>query len=271
MEQQLTLKSGCSKEWHIVQSEKVKGQCFIEVGKQVNWLCQVITGSGRSSNPLKRTRTFEHMRRHILETLDPAPAGGGAGEPDDDPMASLGMEGTQRQPRRKVVHKLKSKSAKGQGAAPRIMDVEMPQGSCVKVLVKYLAAAKTSGSKNYGHNTSLWVLQSHLPSLLASLRNEWSDRGIDLVEDDGELAPASEEDDIGDAGSGKFVVVFDHRDGAFVVKVRQRIIQRFYVRKREVGSQKLLSGDAYKRVMEDTRLAANAWAMANLTSVEEHQ
>ena len=161
---QLTLKAGASNQWHIVKTVTVEGETFVEVGKQVNWFCLVVCGRGRSGNPLKRTRTFEHMRKDIARQLCLAPAGCDA-EDSDDPMASLGMEHAERLPRRRAAARKESKrqrqSKSDQTTASHLLTVRLPASAPagaeqVALYVKDVPNTQAHSSKNAA-NASLWI------------------------------------------------------------------------------------------------------------------
>lgn len=252
---QLTLKAGCSKEWHIVKYVEVDGSTFIEVGKQVNWVCHVVCGCGRSTGPLKRTRVIENLRAEVVSMLAPASGADAAADgDDDDPMAALGMETpTKRVPRRRSGRKRQSDDDPSKTTS-RVLEVHLPApgtaGHQISVYVKDFPKYTLEAPSNGGHNSSLWIRKDCLPRFLQVLREEFLSYGVEKVTS----AEATSLED-----SAALSCCFDHRDGAFVVKQGRTIAQRFYVQKRLKGSQQYVNGLAYKDLLSAAREEAEAW------------
>lgn len=159
--------------------------------------------------------------------------------------------------------------------ASHLVDVDLPSAGrrvygSVTLYVKDLPKVVRSQVSKNGNQTNLWIKQENLPALLGALRHDYTSRGVDSDEEDDDAPVPADGQEDGDtsvpAGGGQSsaaTVIFDHRDGAFVVRNRGAVLKRFHVPKRKTGSSEFLSVAEYKRQMTATRADVDQWVREN--------
>ena len=259
---QWTIRAGCSKEWHIVNAMEVGGDVFVEIGKQIPWVCQTVCGVGRSMAPLRRTSVLETLRKEVRGQLSPAPAGGAFD--DDDPLANMLSEGVGVHTPRKKKARRSKKSEGGPEESQRVVEVSLKQqGQSLPEPVKVWARCTSRPTGNDCERlTNIWVHQDNVHQVLEALHNDARTRGVPEPEPAGghplapEPAPAG-----GDACvSG---LSYDHRDGAWLAVARgadeKRIVKKFYVSKLKTGTREPLGVEEFRGELAKSRAEAEAW------------
>ena len=255
---QWTVRAGCSKEWHIVNATEVNGDVFVEVGKQIPWVCQTVCNVGRSAAPLRRTSVLERLRKGAAGELSPAPAGG-AGADDDDPLTDMLAGVVAHVPRKKKARRSTSTALVAKEAEqPRVVSVNLErEEQCSPQLVRVFARSTTRPTGRDSERVSnLWIHQEDVPCVLTALHADFASRGV--PEPNLSLRQRAPED-----AGGEAMVSFDVRDGAWVAASRgddqKRNLKKFYVNKFQKGTREPLHADEYRLELARARAAAEAW------------
>ena len=255
--QQLCVGGGCLKEPRVVTTKNIGGEEYVEVGKQIDWLCHLITGFSRSSSPLKQCKLFEQLRKQCPGAEDgdgaaAAPAAGGGD--DDDPMASFIVSDSAHTQGRKRGREKKPSPVRGcaGGDVVRSVEIALPGGAKVHVQASVGGRPKGRSSVKAGN---LFVRADGLAAFICALRQDFNDMGVS--EDADDVSEGCDES-----------LCFVHRDRAWVVSYAEedgsRCQKRFYVPKYEVGTRRYLPVDEYAAERERARERAEEWIQKNL-------
>lgn len=255
VQQELALSGGCLREPRVLRVTLIDGMQYVEVGKSVDWVCQVISGSSRSGSPLKCVKMFDDLRKQVHElTSNDDDDDDGV---DDDPMSAFISSRIQPKNRKKRNAARQSGCASGLVTATPVQ-VKLPSGTLLWACIDRGRRPKNHSDASGG---KFLVRVDGLVPLLGDLRGDFDKMGVDDRDSDGDDDGG---DDLDNAASS---LCFTHRDCAWEASVvdqhgeRQR--KRFYVPKCKPGSKSYLSEDAYAEERERIRQCAHNWLLSH--------
>lgn len=257
VEMKLALSGGCLREPRVLRLTEIDGSEYVEVGKSVDWVCQLIAGSSRSGSPLKCVKLIDDLRKQIGGVTGADARDDDDAADADDPMAALMASGSTRSKNRRTRSsatdsRKSSGCARGSGT-PTPVQVKLPSGELIWACNDVGGKPKCHVDVQVG---KLYVRVDGLSAFLTALRTDFDSMGVDEDGDDDE-----EEHD-----ASKPSLCFAHRDCAWVATytdlegVRKR--RRFHVPKCEAGSKKYLSEEAYAEERDRARERAENWLQA---------